>query len=270
MAERAREPIRRRRGEGLTTMGPRSHSPRGTDFTFAAGEHVLAATKVHAADGDRASVLYLHGLGPTAGRHGARYLLDDLARHGHASVTFEFSGNGESTGVLAGSCLRRRERETTTAAARLDSAEAPVLIGTSMGAHLAACAVPALRPRGLVLFCPAAYRADATDLRFDGSLTPPGCYPDSPAYAGIGYFDGDLLVVAARDDRVVAADVVRGYLDRARNARSVRVIWLDCGHFIHRWLPAQPAARAEVHQAVLDVVSARSVTTTKETTADVL
>ncbi len=216
--------------------------------------HRLAATTVHTANGAAPDVVHLHGLGTTASRHGVRYLLDDLAAHGHASLTFEFSGNGDSTGVMEEATLRRRKEETLAAAGLLGGVRRPVLIGTSMGGHLAAWTVPQLRPRALVLFCPAAYPADAADDAF-GDGTRPGNHADSPAFAGIREFDGDLLVIGARKDQVVPADTVDGYLAHATRARSRRVIWLDCDHFIHRWLPGQDAAKAEVLEALRGVVT---------------
>ncbi|WP_405009330.1 alpha/beta hydrolase [Kitasatospora sp. NBC_01539] len=231
------------------------------DFVFEGGGQRLAATRTVRADGSRPGVLALHGLGTTATRHRIRYLLDAVAAHGHGWLTFDFGGNGESTGALTTSTLRGRRAETLAAAAHLDPATAPVLIGTSMGAHLAAASVPRLRPRGLVLFCPAAYPADAEGLPFDGSLARPGNYPDSPAYAGLRDFDGDLLVVTAGQDQVVGPEVVDGYLESARNARSAEVVRLDdCDHFVHRWLPGQPERRDEVVQAMLRLLSAEAPT----------
>lgn len=228
--------------------------PATEDLFFDVGGHRLAATTVHTASGAAPDVVHLHGLGATASRHGVRYLLDDLAAHGHASLTFEFSGNGDSTGVMAQATLRRRQEESLAAAGLLGDARRPVLIGTSMGGHLASWAVPRLRPRALVLFCPAAYPADAVDDAF-GDGTRPGNHADSPAFAGIGEFDGDLLIIGARKDQVVPAATVDGYLAHATRARSRRVIWLDCDHFIHRWLPGQDAVKAEVLDALRSVVT---------------
>ncbi|HEY3606278.1 MAG TPA: alpha/beta fold hydrolase [Pseudonocardiaceae bacterium] len=226
------------------------------DFFFTANEQRLAGTRITPDGRTDAAVLALHGLGATSTRGRIRYLLDDLAAAGHGSVTFEFSGNGDSTGMLTESTLRGRRLETLAAAEWLVGEAPRVLLGTSMGAHLAATTVPELRPRGLVLFCPAAYPAGAADLRFDGSLSAPNNYPDSPAYAGIREFDGDLLIVATRGDQVIPPAVIDGYLDNARNAKSTEVIWIDdCDHLVHRWLPDQPAPRAEITQAVLRLLN---------------
>jgi uncharacterized protein len=229
------------------------------DFTFLSGEHRLAATRLHPPGGRGTAIMALHGLGPTATRHGIRYVLDYLASHGHGAMCFEFSGNGDSTGLLAESSLQRRYSEALAAASHLAAYEQPTLIGTSLGAHLAAWLVPKLRPSGLVLFCPATYPAHAADLKFDSQFVRPGRYADSPAYAGIREFDGNLLIVAAKNDQVVPADVIDGYFAGARNARSKEIIWLDdCDHFIHRWLPHNEARQNGVLEAILRVASVPS------------
>jgi pimeloyl-ACP methyl ester carboxylesterase len=228
------------------------------DFFFTVGEHRLAATRVRPTDGSDPSVLHLHGLGATATRHAVRYLLEPLAEHGHGFMTFDFSGNGDSTGAMEESTLRRRRDETLAAVAQLGTVEPPVLIGTSMGAHLAAWTVPVVRPRALILFCPAAYPEHADDLRFDGSLSRPGAYAHSPAYAGIREFTGDLLVIGAENDAVVPRPVVEGYLAHAHRARSARVLWLDgYDHFVHRRLPDDEANRTTVMRAITQMVDAK-------------
>lgn len=225
------------------------------DFVFSAGEHWLAATRVQPDAGAASSVLTLHGLGQTANRHTIRYVLDHLAGHGLGSVCFEFSGNGDSSGALEEACLRRRYEETLAAAEHLDKREPLTLIGTSMGGHLAAWVAPVLKPACLVLFCPASYPADAAESRFDGGLARPGPYPDSPAYAGLREFSGDLLIIGAGKDAVVPAETLDGYLAAAMNARSKKMVWLDdCEHFIHRWLPHQDALRPQVLTTIRDTI----------------
>ena len=227
------------------------------DFHFMVGDHRLAATRVHPDGGGPTRVMTLHGLGTTATRHVIRYVLDHLASHGHGSMCFEFSGNGDSTGALAESGLQRRRDEAIGAAMHLDPGCPPVLIGTSMGAHLAAWISPALRPAALVLFCPAAYPAYAAEMPFNDQLARPGRHSDSPAYAGLREFDGELLIVGARDDRVVPPETLYGYLESAPRARRLELVWLDgCDHFIHRWLPHQGRLKDDVLAAILRIVAA--------------
>lgn len=228
------------------------------ELLFDVNDQKLAGTMIFADHGRQPSIAHLHGLGPTASRHTVRYLLDVLAEHGHGSLTFEYSGNGDSTGVMEESCLARRRAETLAAVAQLNHDERPLLFGSSMGAHLASWVVPEVAPRGIVMFVPAAYPRGAENLLFDEGRARPGNYADSPAFAGLREFDGDLLIIAGKHDEVAPAEIVSGYVENARKARSVEVIWLDGDHFVHRWLPDRPAEKAEVLSALLRFVSVAS------------
>ncbi|MCG3462481.1 alpha/beta fold hydrolase [Xenorhabdus bovienii] len=226
------------------------------DLIFSAAGQTLAGTRVLPSAKASSTVLTLHGLGATATRHSIRYVLDPLALNGHGSLCFEFSGNGDSSGVLNEATLGQRRYEALSAARLLTESIPPVLIGTSMGGHLAASLVPELQPRALILFCPAAYPQFATELPFDENFTRPGRYDDSPAYQRITAFTGNLLIVAARNDQIVPAEVVEGYLDHAQLARNKEIIWLEgCDHFIHRWLPYQNELNTQIQQAILSAVT---------------
>lgn len=228
------------------------------ELSFDVDGQTLAGTMIFADHGRQPSIAHLHGLGATASRHTVRYLLDVLAENGHGSLTFEYSGNGDSSGAMEESCLARRRAETLAAVAQLNRAERPFLIGGSMGAHLASWVVPEVAPRGIAMFVPATYPGGAEQLLFDEGRARPGNYPDSPAFAGIREFDGDLLIVAGKYDQVAPTEIVGGYLDNAHKARSVEVIWLEGDHFVHRWLPDRPTDKAEVLDALLRFVAAAS------------
>lgn len=225
------------------------------DIQFPCGEFRLAATRHLDGDGRLPRMLTILGLGATASRSVLDYLLFDLAQYGQGAVSFDFSGNGDSTGIFEDSCLRRRHAETIAAAQLLDGTRRPILLGTSMGGHLGAWITPVLNPSTLILFCPAAYPSYAIDLKFDGNLARPWCYPNAPSLAGIREFTGDLLVIAAKEDKVVPRELIDAYVDHASQARSKSVHWLDCDHFIHRWLPHHAEARAEVVRQILQTIA---------------
>jgi alpha-beta hydrolase superfamily lysophospholipase len=224
------------------------------NLTFACGQHTLAATRFEPPAGGAPRILTLAGLGVNATRQTLDYLLEDLQALGHGGLSFDFSGNGDSTGIFQESCLRRRREEVLAAARLLDPQRSPILLGTSMGGHLSASVVSVLSPETLILFCPAAYPAYALDVNFDGNLARPWCYPNSPAFAGIREFAGDLLIIGAKLDQVVPREVLDYYMECASSARSKSILWLDCDHFIHRWLPYNPIQREEVvrriHQTI--------------------
>ena len=192
---------------------------KAEDFTFNADGQRLAATRVQPEAGAASSILTLHGLGHTSNRHTIRYVLNHLAEHGLGSVCFEFSGNGDSSGVMEESCLQRRYGEVLAAAEHLDKREPLTLIGTSMGGHLAAWLAPILAGLpGAVLPGLLSGRCRRVPVRRRPGQ--PGPYADSPAYAGISAFDGDLLIIGARKDDVVPAAVLDGYLAAAERPQQ--------------------------------------------------
>jgi pimeloyl-ACP methyl ester carboxylesterase len=232
------------------------------DFFFNVGEERLAASRILSSSGKPPSVVSFHGLGVTASRASIRYVLDHLAQLGQSSICFDFSGNGESSGRFDCASLRIRGAESLAAARLLADTEPRALIGTSMGAHLAALASPAIQPHALVLFCPAAYPENAAEERFDENFVrfnnrviTPEALRGSPALRALRSFTGNLLIVAAEEDQVIPRRVVDLYLENATAARSSRVLWLaGCDHFVHPWLARHPEQRAIALQAIQSTI----------------
>jgi uncharacterized protein len=233
---------------------------RTEDFRFEAGRQMLAATRFFAAAGDPPSIVSFHGFGKTASRARIRYLLMLLAQCGLSSISFDFSGNGESTGALERCSLDGRTIEAGCAANLLGEPRA--IIGTSMGAHLAAVVSAAIRPRNLILFCPAAYVDRVAALRFDGSFEraedrmPTAENNDSsPALRALRSFEGNLLIFAASDDKLIPPQIPHLLLNAAIKARSKRIIVIDgCEHLVHPWLECHEAERRTVLAAILSAV----------------
>lgn len=221
---------------------------------------MLAATKVYADSGREPSVISFHGFGVTATRTRIRYMLDYLAMHGVSSACFDFSGNGDSTGRLEESTVNIRKEEASAAVKFLGRPEGSLaIIGTSMGAYLAALLSPVLRPRSLILVCPVAYPEAAMELKltedFPKLARPtPHAYAESQVFEAIRDFDGRLLIIAAGHDDVASAEVIDLYVSSARSARSKKVIRLEeSGHKVHPWLQEHDEERANVLEEVLAV-----------------
>lgn len=237
-----------------------------TDFSLRAGDvtlrgSVTGATALAPPRSSRSSrsprpprLLALHGGGQSS-RRGVQYLLDGLANGGVPSASFDFSGHGESSGEVAGSSLRERMAQAASVAAHVAPQEPLSLMATSMGGHIACRLIERLNPPALVLFCPAAYTAQAEDAPFgpvfQGILRATTDYASSPAFTALEQFEGRLLLVHGTDDAVIPAQVLEQYAHRARRAKSVEVVRLaGAGHKLHAWLPAHE----EDHRRVLDAV----------------
>lgn len=226
------------------------------ECVFQIGNESLAATKVFAASDRPPEVIAFHGTGATANRGKIRYVLDYLAGHGLSSLCFDFSGHGNSTGKMEQATLAIRKREAQAAFEFIHPQAPPVLIGTSMGGFIASLLAPAIQPRSLVLFCPAAYSAEAMELNFGESFTSatrkPDAYVNSPAFQALSSYRGKLLIVAAGKDMIIPREVIRLYEASAPLAKSKKTIWLEgSDHKIHSWLADHEAERESILHEVL-------------------
>jgi len=229
------------------------------DFTFAVDGERLAATRVLARPGALPTVVSFHGHGLASTRARIRYALDALAARGVSSLCFDFSGHGDSTGVIDQATLAKRLVEARAAAALLDPSTPPALVGASMGGAIAAWLTVELRPRAVVLVSPAAYSDEAMSIRFgdgfDSVAKAPGAGERSSVFAALDGLRGRYLVVAAGQDAVIPRAVLERYAAAAPHARARRVLWLDgCPHQVNRWLLDHDAARSRVVEEVFSAV----------------
>jgi alpha-beta hydrolase superfamily lysophospholipase len=226
---------------------------------FQIGKQKLAATRFLATPDKLPEIISFHGTGATANRGRIRYLLNHLADHGFSSLCFDFCGHGQSTGTMEQATLSVRKQEAQAATALLNPQVPPVLIGTSMGAFIAALLAPLVQPRSLIFFCPAAYPASAMDLGFDENFAAvarkPGAYENSPAFHALASYRGNLLIVAAGKDTIVPKEVIRLYEESAPLAKSRKTIWMEeSDHKIHSWLVDRKAEKALVLREVLTAI----------------
>lgn len=217
---------------------------------------------VHATAGHAPRTLALHG-GGASSRLGYQPLLDFLAGQGHASVAFDFAGQGESAGDLAASGLRDRALQALAVVDFLKMPRPVSLIASSMGGHIACSLIEALAPPALVLYCPAAYEAAALEVPFGPAfqqvIRATSDFAASPAFDALECFQGRLLLVLGAEDAVIPPPVEDEYMRRARKARSVEVLRLDgAGHHLHAWLKERPVEFAHVAQRVLATLGGAS------------
>lgn len=187
--------------------------------SLAVDGELLACLEV-CGDQDRATVLILHGAGESRKE---RYLplMTGLAEAGLASVAFDFSGHGESTGALGELSLERRHRQARGVLADLlrRRGGSPVIVmGFSMSGQtvcdLLAGDGDADRgvPSAAVLCCPAVYSRDAYgipfgDPAFTRVLRRKGSWSDSPAFEALLGYHRPLLVVRPQVDEVIPEEI---------------------------------------------------------------
>lgn len=215
----------------------------------------LHGTTTHSPSHSAPRTLALHG-GGASSRLGYQPLLDFLAGQGHASVAFDFAGQGESTGDLAASGLRDRAQQALAVVDFLKMPRPVSLIASSMGGHIACSLIDALKPPALVLYCPAAYEAAALEVPFGPAfqqvIRATSDFAASPAFDALERFEGRLLLVLGAEDAVIPPQVEDQYVRRARKAGNVEVLRFEgAGHHLHAWLKERPAEFDQVAGRVL-------------------
>lgn len=233
-------------------------STRIRSFHLQAGGERLAGSVTECLRNPRPRVLAIHGAGK-ATRARVQYLLSSLAEYGFSSVSFDFSGHGESTGTMRESSLQKRSEETKAIFEHFFGQDLELCIATSMGAHVVAVALPFLQPKAVALFCPGAFAEEAQFLNFDETFTKalrrPGSYRSSPAFTSLRAYFGRLLVVVGGQDEVIPREVLDLYTASSSNCASSEVIEIrDAGHQLHAWLSAHSTDQSLVLDGILRLV----------------
>ncbi len=169
------------------------------DFNFqVTGETIAATIDYSETILPPPSILSLHGGGPL-GRQRVAPLATFLAKHGYPVLRFDHSGWGDSTGERQDCSLQSRVDEALAAAKLLQPETPMTLIGTSMGGHTALELLPHLPVKNLVLFCPAAYSADAFNVPFgngfSGIIRQPDSYRNATVFANLENFTGNFIMI---------------------------------------------------------------------------
>lgn len=221
--------------------------------TLAYSHYVPAASPNENVPSPNETVLSLHGAGP-AGRERIGYLAEHLVSRGFGAFCFDFSGHGESTGKLQESSLVGRAVQAK-AALEFMPQFATVLIGTSMGGHVASSIVSATRAKFLILFCPALYGDDCVDVPFDerftASIRKPSSFANSSARSDLGEFQGRSLIIIGEEDKIIPPRVVEIYRQELQKNSELTFVRLPgAPHNIHGWATQYDANMAMVLRAI--------------------
>lgn len=227
----------------------------------------------HAVDGERlsglvgggepagASVVLLHGAG-NGSKERLVPLLEEFAAHGCRALAFDFSGHGESTGVLRESSLRRRfEQAVSVIDAHARVAGPLVLVGFSMSGQTVADLVGHYggRVAGLGLCAPAVYAGEAWDVpfgdgdgRFSEIIRRPGSWRAAPALEVLRAYEGRAVLAVPGTDAVIPPAVTEAVSAAlARRARFTHWELPEAEHRLGRWFRDHPEDRREFVTAVL-------------------
>ncbi len=225
--------------------------------TFQADGETLAYNHYLPAGEPREFALSLHGAGP-AGREGIGYLAEHLASRGSSLFCLDFSGHGDSTGHLRESSLSRRVVQAKSAL-RVVSRRPTILVGTSMGGHVASSILADVAPEFSILFCPAIYGDGSIDLPFDDRFTAairkPSSFEHSSLRRDLGRYRGKSLLIIGDDDRIIPPRVVDIYREELRKGGELALLRLPgAPHNIHGWARQSDGKRTIILRAIDDLL----------------
>lgn len=221
----------------------------------------------------RATAVLLHGAG-NGSKERLLPLLSEFAAHGCHALAFDFSGHGESTGLLPELSLRRRFEQAVSvidAHARVDGPL--VLVGFSMSGQTVADLVRHYGDRvaALGLCAPAVYAAQAWDVpfgagdgRFSEIIRRPGSWRESPALDVLRGYEGRAVLAVPGTDEVIPPAVTEA-VSAALVRRAQFTHWElpEAEHRLGLWFRDHPGDVREFVTAVLAGLGEQGWTATR-------
>jgi pimeloyl-ACP methyl ester carboxylesterase/aminoglycoside phosphotransferase (APT) family kinase protein len=246
-----------------------------TPFTHTVGGERLSGLSGGTGPGEpaRATAVLLHGAG-NGSKERLLPLLSEFAAHGCHVLAFDFSGHGESTGLLPKLSLRRRFEQAVSvidAHARVDGPL--VLVGFSMSGQTVADLVRHYGDRvaALGLCAPAVYAAQAWDVpfgagdgRFSEIIRRPGSWRESPALDVLRGYEGRAVLAVPGTDEVIPPAVTEAVSEAlARRAQFTHWELPDAEHRLGLWFRDHPGDVREFVTAVLAGLGEQGWTATR-------
>lgn len=198
-------------------------------INFTSGRYRLAGNLVSSENEKKTlTILICHGAG-AANKERFLELQKLLLEKGFASFAFDFTGVGESEGKFEEGTLHKRLQDAQAALDFLSdnnkiNKEKIVVIGTSMGGHIAARLTEKNQNlKGVVLLYAAAYGKEAEDKllnkEFTDVIRKHNSWKNSPAFSALERYKGNILVVYGDEDRIVPQGVKEAYASLVKDRR---------------------------------------------------
>jgi pimeloyl-ACP methyl ester carboxylesterase len=221
----------------------------------------------------RATAVLLHGAGNGSKERLVPWLAE-FAAHGCHALAFDFSGHGESSGLLSELSLRRRFEQAVSIIDALARGDVPlVLVGFSMSGQTVADLVRHYGDRvaALGLCAPAVYAGEAWDVPFGAGNGPfselirrPGSWRASPALDVLRTYEGRAVLVVPGTDEVIPPAVTEAVSEAlARRAQFTHRELPDAGHRLGVWFRDHPGDRRACVTALLTGLGEQGWTATR-------
>lgn len=220
---------------------------------------MLSASIFSNSNNEKPRIVLLHGGGRMSGKERTSYLSERLLKRKLSSFAFDYSGHGESTGLLKESSLKKKFNEALQAVKVAGIAKPMTVIGASMSGYLAIKLLNHCQIENLILFCPAIYDRQAFDVKFGADFTEiirkKEGWRNTDILSTLNHFTGNLLVIIGEKDEVIPADVIRLIDQNSTNVKKKKIVIVpDCTHQIHHWLMENPETADKVSDIITEFI----------------
>ncbi|MGG2464088.1 alpha/beta hydrolase [Streptomyces sp. RGM 3693] len=233
---------------------------------------------VYGGDPSIGTAVLLHGAG-TSSTERLLPLVREFVAHGCRGIAFDFSGHGESTGMLSELSLRRRFEQAVAVIDGYAGTDGPlVLVGFSMSGQTVADLVRHYGDRvvALGLCAPAVYSAEAWDVPFgegnglfSGIIRRPDSWREAPALQVLRAYEGRAVLAVPGTDMVIPPAVTEAVQDAlASRAQYTRFDIPDAEHQLGLWFREHGDDRRKFVEAVLTGLDARGWSATRAWSAN--
>lgn len=204
---------------------------------------------------NKVGALILHG-GGKAAKERFRELQEYLSNHGFTSLAFDFRGVGESQGTFEDGSLINRLKDAEAAFDEFKKyTKKIVVIGCSMGGHIAARLTVTRDVSGLILLYSAAYSQEAEDKplneEFTKILRKEDSWQNSPAFSAVKNYKGNVLVMYGENDTVIPKEVQNTYKETTKDKGRFVIL----PHASHLFLSPDTLDQESKHQAFTEILS---------------
>jgi esterase/lipase len=199
-------------------------------------------------------LLILHGGGESS-KERFRQLQEKVYEKGFTSLAFDFQGVGESAGVFEQGTLLQRRKDAQAAYNELKRYVSEIIVvGFSLGGHIAVRLVEVEEICALILFYPGAYAQKAEDKllneEFTKVLRTQNSWKDSPAFTTLENYSGNSLIIYGAEDNVIPKEVQFRYKEAIGNKGK----FVKITHGTHALLVPQTREQQEAkNQAYVEV-----------------
>jgi uncharacterized protein len=201
--------------------------------------------------------VFLHGGGNASFKGRVYEIAPPILKNNRNILSFDFSGHGESTGILKEGSLKKRVNESQEIIERYAAKTPLTICGASMSGYIAIKMLEFFNVNTLILMCPALYDGKAYDVQFNQGFTEiirqHESWRNTDVISALESFTGRLLIIMGDKDEVIPSGVIELIMKHTKQA-SRKEIYTIAGspHKINDWIVNYPEELMKMQQKVFE------------------